>query len=230
MVRAYAELDANPRAHEDWWGGAVALDHFADGVVDFLRQTHDQEGASMHHWRAWVVNTQTSSQAGSHWFSVAIGRKSPSDTTSSPSSPSKRFKCERQGGAEPTGGVASSAALPAAKAKPRRQETRQKQPSNTNAHAIGLNAHGIGPRILDPPSAALEPAATAARTEASGTLEPAAPAAGSKDGVEKVTSSALELAVAAARTKDGAKRAGRVLLLRGMQSDHTTQRRITVRT
>ena len=73
LVHAYANLKQHLQAQEDWWGGAVALDHFATGVGDFLCSAHGSDDARMHQWRTWVVNTQTSTQDGSHWFTVAIG-------------------------------------------------------------------------------------------------------------------------------------------------------------
>ncbi len=38
-------------------------------------QQHDQ-------WKAWVVNTQTSVQTGSHWFTVIVGRQLPQSSAS----------------------------------------------------------------------------------------------------------------------------------------------------
>ena len=73
LVHAYANLKQHLQAQEDWWGGAVALDRFATGVGDFLCSAQGNDDARMHQWRTWVVNTQTSTQDGSHWFTVAIG-------------------------------------------------------------------------------------------------------------------------------------------------------------
>ena len=72
LVRAFSNLDTNIGAHEEWWGGAVALDCFLQGLHEFLRMRGKQE---QHQWRAWVVNTQSSSQQGSHWFTVVVGVK-----------------------------------------------------------------------------------------------------------------------------------------------------------
>ncbi len=52
------------------------MDHFVAGVCEFLGSAKGSDGANMHQWRTWVVNTQTSTQEGSHWFTVAIGRHS----------------------------------------------------------------------------------------------------------------------------------------------------------
>ena len=73
LVRDYAQLSANSQAHEEWWGGAIALDHFLEGALDDFLVALDAPGPSVHQWRAWVVNTQCSWQEGSHWFTVAIG-------------------------------------------------------------------------------------------------------------------------------------------------------------
>ena len=62
---------------EEWYGGAVALDHFHIGVSDFLMDLD-----AVH--RIWVVNTQNSTQAGSHWFTVAlhkVGERAVSECT-----------------------------------------------------------------------------------------------------------------------------------------------------
>ena len=76
LVRHYAHLAANPQAHEEWWGGAVALDHFLDGALDhFVRALSGAEQQLQHQWRVWIVNTQTSTQRGSHWFTVAVGKQ-----------------------------------------------------------------------------------------------------------------------------------------------------------
>ena len=77
LVHAYANLTDHLHAQEDWWGGAVALDHFVDGVGDFLQSS---DRASMHQWRTWVVNTQTSADEGRHWFTVAIRKKGAAET------------------------------------------------------------------------------------------------------------------------------------------------------
>ena len=74
LVRSYTALDQRPQASEEWWAGAVALDNFFGGVSQFLDEISGEASHRQHHWRAWVVNTQTSCQNGSHWFSVVVGR------------------------------------------------------------------------------------------------------------------------------------------------------------
>ena len=74
LVRHYSNLTSNPGAAEEWWGGAVALDHFLEGIAEFAEQVC-KGGQQQHQWRAWVVNAQTSTQLGSHWFMAAAGRQ-----------------------------------------------------------------------------------------------------------------------------------------------------------
>ena len=76
LVRSYTTLDERPQASEEWWAGVVALDNFFGGVSQFLDEISGEASHRQHHWRAWVVNTQRSSQNGSHWFSVVVGRAS----------------------------------------------------------------------------------------------------------------------------------------------------------
>ena len=73
LVRAYSHLDANAQAHEEWWGGAIGQDNFLEGALDDFLSALGVGISRGHQWRAWVVNTQTSRQAGSHWFTVAVG-------------------------------------------------------------------------------------------------------------------------------------------------------------
>ena len=59
LVRTYSHLVEHTQAHEEWWGGAVALDHFLESALsDFLDSLRGAD-SSGHRWRAWVVNTQT---------------------------------------------------------------------------------------------------------------------------------------------------------------------------
>ena len=73
LVREYCNIANRPRVEEEWWAGAVGLDHFLEGVIDAASEMLSTSGRSQHRWRAWIVNTQISRQAGSHWFTVAIG-------------------------------------------------------------------------------------------------------------------------------------------------------------
>ena len=75
LVRHYAHLDQRHQAAEEWWGGAVALDHFLTGLPGSVEELSTSISNKQHRWRAWVVNTQTSRQLGSHWFTVAVGTR-----------------------------------------------------------------------------------------------------------------------------------------------------------
>ena len=48
----------------------MALDDFLQGFLEFVRSLR---GSDQHQWRAWVANTQASTQQGSHWFTVVAG-------------------------------------------------------------------------------------------------------------------------------------------------------------
>ena len=58
---------------EEWWAGAVALDHFLTGLPNTVEEIIAIGPHTQHRWRAWAVNTQTSRQLGSHWFTVVVG-------------------------------------------------------------------------------------------------------------------------------------------------------------
>ena len=73
LVRHYSHLDQTRQAAEDWWAGAVALDHFLIGLPGMVEELATDISGQQHRWRAWVVNTQTSAQLGSHWFTVIAG-------------------------------------------------------------------------------------------------------------------------------------------------------------
>ena len=51
----------------------MGLDHFLEGVIHTASEILSPSGSSQHRWRVWIVNTQSSQQTGSHWFTVAIG-------------------------------------------------------------------------------------------------------------------------------------------------------------
>ena len=71
LVRIYSGIDQRHQAAEEWYAGALALDHFLGGLPTAIKELHDTK--SFHKWRAWIVNTQTSKQRGSHWFTLAMG-------------------------------------------------------------------------------------------------------------------------------------------------------------
>ena len=73
LVRHYTHLNQSPQAAEEWWGGAIAIDHFITGLTNSVQEICASRLQKQHRWRAWVVNTQTSRQLGSHWFTVAVG-------------------------------------------------------------------------------------------------------------------------------------------------------------
>ena len=73
LVRHYSHLDQRRQAAEEWWAGAVALDHFLTGLPIVVKEITTTGPHTQHQWRAWVVNTQTSRQLGSHWFTVVVG-------------------------------------------------------------------------------------------------------------------------------------------------------------
>ena len=73
LVRHYSHLDERRGAAEEWWGGAVSLDHFLIGLPTFVEELCTTTSRQQHRWRAWAVNTQASRQLGSHWFTVVVG-------------------------------------------------------------------------------------------------------------------------------------------------------------
>ena len=73
LVRHYSHLDQRHQAAEEWWAGAVALDHFLTGLPNVVEEITTTSPHTQHRWRAWAVNTQTSRQLGSHWFTVVVG-------------------------------------------------------------------------------------------------------------------------------------------------------------
>ena len=75
LVRHYSHLHERRGAAEEWWGGAVGLDHFLIGLSTFAEELSTTTSDKQHQWRAWVVNTQTSAQPGSHWFVVVVAAK-----------------------------------------------------------------------------------------------------------------------------------------------------------
>ena len=73
LVREYCNIANNLQAAEEWWAGAVALDNFLPGLLYSCGEILEPSGSAQHRWRVWIVNTQSSRQPGSHWFTVAIG-------------------------------------------------------------------------------------------------------------------------------------------------------------
>ena len=73
LVREYCNIANNLQAAEEWWAGAVALDNFLPGLLHSCGEILEPSGSAQHRWRVWIVNTQSSRQPGSHWFTVAIG-------------------------------------------------------------------------------------------------------------------------------------------------------------
>ena len=52
LVRHYAHLDQRHQAAEDWWAGAVALDHFLTGLPNFVEEITTTSSHTQHRWRA----------------------------------------------------------------------------------------------------------------------------------------------------------------------------------
>ena len=73
LVRHYSHVDQRSEAAEEWWGGAVALDHFLIGLSGMVDELAAMTSGQQHRWRAWIVNTQSSTSLGSHWFTVVVG-------------------------------------------------------------------------------------------------------------------------------------------------------------
>ena len=73
LVRHYSYLHQRSQAEEEWWAGAVALDHFLIGLPGMVDELAANSSGQQHRWRAWIVNTQSSAQLGSHWFTVVVG-------------------------------------------------------------------------------------------------------------------------------------------------------------
>ena len=74
LVRHYSHIDQNSQAAEEWWAGAVALNHFLTGLPDMIAELATTNLGQRHKWRAWIVNTQHSEQLGSHWFTASMYR------------------------------------------------------------------------------------------------------------------------------------------------------------
>ena len=73
LVRHFSCLDQRSQAQEEWWAGAVAFDHFLIGLAAMVDELAATTSGQQHLWRAWIVNTQSSAQLGSHWFTVVLG-------------------------------------------------------------------------------------------------------------------------------------------------------------
>ena len=76
-MRHYTGLPQRQQAAEEWWGGAVALDHFMAGLPEAIADFTDGNHERQHLFRAWVVNTQTSARLGSHCVTIVIGMRAP---------------------------------------------------------------------------------------------------------------------------------------------------------
>ena len=198
LVRCYAHLAEHIHAQEEWWGGAVALDHFIDGVCQFVRSAHDGTVTAEHKWRGWVVNTQTSTQPGSHWFTVCLavalprpGMKRASMEGTAGTEPQKQRRvtepsASRQGQEEPHeadgAGVAGEAKddlaspQPAAEAQgegaPRSGSLSKRSASSARAAALDLEEparkDARRARAAGPAAAASRPKASSSSGEAEG--------------------------------------------------------------
>ena len=73
LVRHYSHVDQRNQAEEEWWAGAVALDHFLIGMPCMVDELATTTSGQQHRWRAWIVNAPSSAHVGSHLFTVAVG-------------------------------------------------------------------------------------------------------------------------------------------------------------
>ena len=88
LLRHYSHLDQRHQAAEEWWAGAVALDHFLAGLPNAMQEITSTCLHMQHQLRIWIVNTQTSRQLGSHWFTVVVGTQQQQSTAEYPTSSS----------------------------------------------------------------------------------------------------------------------------------------------
>ena len=108
LVRHYSHLDQRHQAAEEWWAGAVALDHFLAGLPNVVQEITTTGLHMQHQWRIWIVNTQTSRQLGSHWFTVVVGTQQRQSTAeyrtsaSSARSSSTANELQQTSGKQPT--------------------------------------------------------------------------------------------------------------------------------
>ena len=56
LVRRYSHLDQRSQADEEWWAGAIALDHFLIGLPDIVEQMAATTSDHQHRRRAWIAN------------------------------------------------------------------------------------------------------------------------------------------------------------------------------
>ena len=77
LVREYCNIPSDSQVNEEWWAGAVALDHFLQGLIETAKEILSPASRSQHGCKIWIVNTQSSRRSGSHWFTVAIGAQRP---------------------------------------------------------------------------------------------------------------------------------------------------------
>ena len=69
LVCEYCDTDVP----EDWWVGAVTLDEFLQAVIYTANDMLAPTDTPQDQWKAWIVNTHSAREPGSHWFTVAIG-------------------------------------------------------------------------------------------------------------------------------------------------------------
>jgi len=56
LVRHYSYLDERRQAEEEWWAGAVALDHFLIGLPDLVSELAAATSTKQLQWKAWILN------------------------------------------------------------------------------------------------------------------------------------------------------------------------------
>ena len=55
QIGLYGPVTMGHQAAEEWYAGAVALNHFLSGLPEAIQELHNT--TTSHQWRAWIVNT-----------------------------------------------------------------------------------------------------------------------------------------------------------------------------
>ncbi len=159
LVRNYFGLDQRPHATEEWHAGAVALDMFLSGVAEIVRDLMNTRATTQHKWKAWIVNTQSSKQYGSHWFTVIIGRPVPTpplllqSTAEHRTSASSSSHLATDATTNPSVTTSQTSELPDSSAS----ATAGRASSSTEHATTGLNLNNC-PNLCDSPDPALSDA------------------------------------------------------------------------
>ena len=90
LVQEYCNIDLP----QDWWAGAVAIDQFLPSVIYTANEMLAPTYTSQPQWKAWIVNTQSSTESGRHWFTVAMAMlQAPHHDKLQSSSATQRRSC-----------------------------------------------------------------------------------------------------------------------------------------